>query len=73
MFFYNIHIFYFYFLNFLVISTIEEAPFIMHHLSPVADDAVPGTSSNDHTYEEIKDEMLGIIIKINKSCLTIKY
>ena len=42
-----------------VISTTEEPPFIMHHLTP-ADDAVPGTSSNDHTYEEIKDEDLGM-------------
>ena len=45
----------------------------MHHLSP-ADDAVPGTSSGDHTYEEIKDEMLGIIINIKPvSLLNISY
>ena len=45
-------------LYFLVFSTIEEPPFIVHRLSPV-DDAVPGTSSGD-MYEEIKDETLGI-------------
>ena len=43
---------------FLVFSTIDEPPFIMHHLSP-ADDDVPGTSRGD-MYEEIKEETLGI-------------
>ena len=44
---------------FPVVSTTEEPPFIMHHLSP-ADDEVPGTSRGDNPYEEIKDEDLGI-------------
>ena len=58
------------FLYFLVVSKIEEPPFIMHHLSPANENAVPETSSGVHMYEEIKDEELGMK-KINQIVLRI--
>ena len=39
---------------FIVSSIIEEPPFVMQHLG-TAVDAVPGTSSGSHDYEEIKE------------------
>ena len=39
---------------FIVSSIIEEPPFVMHHLG-TAVDAVPGTSSDSHEYEAIKE------------------
>ena len=44
-------------LNFFTVSsTIEELPFVMHHLVGTAVDAVPGTSRAYHEYEEIKED-----------------